>query len=469
MRKPLIVVLVWAVIVLTITACASDSAASKREEKEEPKVLTDEVKANDEASKEKTKKEEKEKEAEEKKKNQLEFERLEHVRGIYVTGQSAGGERFDTLLDLIDNTDLNAMVIDIKDDFGNITYEPDEKSDFASFGKPYIKDPRKLLKILQKNDVYPIARVVVFKDSVFAEENEDMTFLSGKQIWRNGNDEAFVSPFQKKVWEHNLAIAKDAAEMGFQEIQFDYVRFPEGFENRADELSYDKGDYADIEDDVEARVQAVTDFVIYAEEELREYDVDVSVDIFGYTAVVDNAPGIGQDLVKIGEHIDVISSMIYPSHWGEGSLGIAKPDLEPYDVMHEYVAKEKEKLFQMDDPPTSRPWIQDFTASWLGSGNYKAYGKEEVEAQIRGLNEAGIDEYLLWNASNNYTDNVNYKPSLDNDVIKAIKKEDKALRGEIEKEQKEENKDKANEKLETAEKEDDKENQEKTQAKQGDS
>src|SRR5699024_224204 len=122
----------------------------------------------------------------------------------------------------------------------------------------------------------------------------------------------FVNPFDKDVWDYNLAVAKEAAEMGFQEIQFDYVRFPEGFENRADTLNYDKGEYAAIEDDVEGRVTAINEFVAYAENELRDYDVDVSVDIFGYTAAVENAPGIGQDLVQIGEHIDVLSSMIIP-------------------------------------------------------------------------------------------------------------------------------------------------------------
>src|SRR5699024_1228684 len=130
---------------------------------------------------------------------------------------------------------------------------------------------------------------------------------------------------------------KEAAELGFQEIQFAYVRFPEGFENRADTPDYDKGDYADIEDDVKGRVDSINDFVGYAKEELVDYDVDVSVDVFGYTAAVENAPGIGQDLVQIGEHIDVLSSMIYPSHWGPGSLDIDKPDLEPYETVFRYV------------------------------------------------------------------------------------------------------------------------------------
>src|SRR5699024_7622302 len=133
-----------------------------------------------------------------------------------------------------------------------------------------------------------------------------------------------------------------------------------------------------------------------------------------------------------GEHIDVLSSMIYPSHWGEGSLDIDKPDLKPYETVFEYAVKEKDKLFRMDDPPISRPWIQDFTASCLGSGNYKEYGKEEVEALLRAMKVFGIDEYLLWNVSNNYTQYVDYTPAMDNNVLEQVEQDDEDLREEIE-------------------------------------
>src|SRR5699024_12669557 len=115
---------------------------------------------------------------------------------------------------------------------------------------------------------------------------------------------------------------------------------PEGLENRADTLHYDECEYAAIEDDVEGRVTAINEFVAYAENELRDYDVDVSVDIFGYTAAVENAPGIGQDLVQIGEHIAVLSSMIYPSHREPGSLDDVQPDLETYETASPYIEKQ---------------------------------------------------------------------------------------------------------------------------------
>lgn len=342
----------------------------------------------------------------------LVFEYPDAVRGIYVTGHSAGGSRFDRLLKLLDSTELNAMVIDLKDDFGNLTYKPAEDSPLYTMdiGKPYIKDPRKMLETLEKEGVYPIARVVVFKDSVLAEQRPELSFKEGNEVWKNGRKEAFVNPFMKEVWDHNVEIAIEAAKMGFQEIQFDYVRFPEGFEKRHDTLQYSMGTYEDSElDPVQRRVQAVTDFVAYAKDKLKPYDVDVSVDIFGYSATLPEAPGIGQNFSKISENVDVISSMIYPSHW-TSYFGIPKPDLEPYRLITEYAKVENAKLGELENPPVSRPWLQDFSAPWLGAGNYLRYGKNEVEAQIKALKDNGIDEYLLWNAGNNYTEGVDYTP-----------------------------------------------------------
>ncbi|OAT83176.1 GTP-binding protein [Bacillus sp. MKU004] len=338
------------------------------------------------------------------------FKYPDAIRGVYVTGHSAGGERINKLTNLVDSTDLNAMVIDIKDDNGNLTYEPEASSSYADIGQPYIKDPKSLLDKLEEKQIYPIARVVVFKDTVLANKKPELSYKDGGQVWKNGRGESFVNPFLKEVWDYNVGIAIEAAKMGFQEIQFDYVRFPEGFEKRDKELEYSTGEYTDKEkDNVQKRVQAVTDFVAYAEEKLKPYGVKVSVDIFGYTATLPEAPGIGQNFSKISEHVDVISSMIYPSHWTP-YFGIAKPDLQPYELVTEYAKLENKKLAELEDPPISRPWLQDFTASWLGSGNYKSYGKAEIEAQIKALNDQGINEFLLWDAGNSYTEGVDYTP-----------------------------------------------------------
>ncbi|WP_312095487.1 putative glycoside hydrolase [Niallia sp.] len=332
------------------------------------------------------------------------------VRGIYVNAHSIGGSKWNQLIDLVKDTELNAMVIDYKEDHGNLTFMPEEGSPYRKIGTTSIKNMTALLEQLEKEKIYPIARIVVFKDSVLAEAKPEWSFMEGKKLWTNGGGEAFVNPFEKKVWDYNVNLAIEAAKMGFQEIQFDYVRFPEGFEHKGDKLSYSKGDYEKLDiSEGEKRVEAVTDFVQYAKEKLEPYDVKVSVDIFGYTATLNEAPGIGQNFSRISNHVDVISSMIYPSHW-TNYFGIEKPDLHPYELVSEYIKVEKQKLNQLEHAPISRPWLQDFTATWLGKDNYQVYGKEEIQKQIKALNDQGVSEFLLWNAGNNYTKNVNYKP-----------------------------------------------------------
>jgi len=408
------------------------------------------------------------------------FEYPDAVRGIYVTGWSAGGNRMKTLLQLVDDTELNAMVIDIKDDDGYITFKPE--GDLAEYGQPYIRDPDALMKTLEEHRIYPIARIVVFKDSVLAKKRPELSYTQAGKVWRNGNGDGFINPFLKENWQHNVDAAILAAKLGFQEIQFDYVRFPEGFEKKDKVLQYSMGEYKDkkpakfVEQEkayadakaayeaglapldaavdtasvayhasptdenkktldtakkaladhkktepakpdfsekarfTQLRVDAVTDFVQYAREQLKPYGVKVSVDIFGYSATLPEAPGIGQNFSRISDNVDVISSMIYPSHWSDGYFGIKHPDTEPYRLVQEYAKREKEKLGALVNPPVSRPWIQDFTASWLAKGSYIRYGKEQVDAQIQALKDAGIHEYLIWNAGNKYSANVNYTP-----------------------------------------------------------
>lgn len=340
----------------------------------------------------------------------LHFEYPDAVRGIYVTGHSAGGGRFEKLIDLVNKSDLNTMVIDIKEDHGYLTFRPEEDSPFQEIGQNYISDPKQMMKTLEENEIYPIARIVVFKDSELAKAKPELSFTKNGEVWVNNRKEAFVNPFMKEVWEYNVDIAKMAAELGFKEIQFDYVRFPEGFENLDETLEYGIGDYVDSDlDNIQRRVEAVTDFVKYAREELSYYDVDVSVDIFGYAATIPEAPGIGQNFSKISENVDIISSMIYPSHW-TSYFGIDFPDKEPYRVITEYAKVENDLLGKLENPPVSRPWIQDFEAPWLYNGPPTKYGKKEVEAQIKALNENGINEFLIWNAGNVYTENVDYIP-----------------------------------------------------------
>lgn len=334
------------------------------------------------------------------------------VKGIYLTGSSAAGEAMDGLTQLVNETDLNAMVVDVKEDSGKILFDFESDHNLVETNTDPLMEASDLIDHFEENQIYPIARIVVFKDSVLAEQHPEYSFQQADgSVWTDPNGEAFVSPYLKEVWDYNIEVAKEAAKMGFKEIQFDYVRFPEGFENMAGNLQFDKGKYADLEADAsEHRVSAITDFAEYASEELKPYGVDVAVDIFGYTATIDEASGIGQNFLEISQHVDVISSMIYPSHWGPGHFDLPAPDLYPYELTDRYIQLEKENLGQLEDPPTSRPWLQDFTASYLGAGMYMEYGVEAVEDQIRALSDNNIHEFLLWDAANQYTLGVDYTP-----------------------------------------------------------
>lgn len=329
------------------------------------------------------------------------------VKGIYLTENTAANpERVDELIGYLNSNDLNAMVIDIKNDHGHVT--TDFNSDDAHIQKntkPVISDINALMKRFEEEQVYPIARIVAFKDSLLAKEEPGMSFLNPDgSIWEYGNGELFINPFLKETWDYAVNVGIEAAKVGFKEVQFDYVRFPEVFSNDDNGLFYDMGEFADLDlTPTEKRVKAISDFVAYAREKLMPYGVEVSVDIFGYAATVSEASGIGQDFSAISNNVDVISSMIYPSHWGPGNFDLSAPDLYPYEVVDEYMKVELPLLESLENMPTTRPWLQDFTASYLGAGYYKEYGQAEVMAQVQALKDHGVTEFLLWNAGNVYS------------------------------------------------------------------
>lgn len=162
-------------------------------------------------------------------------------------------------------------------------------------------------------------------------------------------------------------------------------------------------------------MDTITKFLEYANKELKPMGVNVSADVFGYSALVENAPGIGQSFPKISKNVDAISSMIYPSHWSNGDFGLQAPDTEPYKTVNRYIQKENSLLDTLGkDKPISRPWIQDFTASYLGAGNYIDYDAKAISEEVQALKDNGVNEFLLWNAGNDYTEGVNYNPKKGN-------------------------------------------------------
>ena len=341
-----------------------------------------------------------------------EFYPKDGVKGLYFNTYSINNpEVYNYITDLIENSNLNAVVVDIKDDWGNVTMKFDTDDEDILYSKIDIVDPKTLIEDLHKRGIYVIGRVTTFKDSIITEKHPDWGFtLSDGTLWKNGHQEAFMNPFLKEVQDYDIKIAKLAAEAGFDEIQFDYVRFAEGFETFGDTLEYSRGEFEDKTemDEGEKRVAAITGFVQRAREELQEYKVPISIDVFGYALQVRRAEGIGQDFDKMANQTDAISSMIYPSHWGSGSFEIEKPDLEPYNLVYRYLQEEQKVLGDLEHPPVSRPWIQDFTAPWIGEGNWMTYDGAAVQAQIDAIYDAGQNEYLIWNANSEYSSGVEY-------------------------------------------------------------
>lgn len=334
------------------------------------------------------------------------------VKGLYFNTYSINTpETYNKIVDLIEETDLNAVVIDIKDDWGNVTMNFDTDDEDIQYSKIDIVDPEALIEDFHSKGIYVIGRVTTFKDSIITEKHPDWGFtLDDGTLWKNGHEEAFMNPFLKEVQDYDLKIAKLAAESGFDEIQFDYVRFAEGFETFGDTLDYSRGEFENETemDEGEKRVSAITGFVQRAREELQAYNVPVSIDVFGYAMQVRRAEGIGQDFDQMANQTDVMSAMIYPSHWGSWSFDIEKPDLEPYELVFRYLEEEKKIFNEIEHPPVSRPWIQDFTASWIGEGNWMEYDGDAVQAQIDAIYDQGLNEYLIWNANSEYSSGVDY-------------------------------------------------------------
>lgn len=345
------------------------------------------------------------------------------VKGVYVTSENIADEAYlDKLIKYIDDTELNAMVINFKDDYGNIvgnfeTENPMIKDNIMNF-----VDLKKVLKKLEEHKIYPIARIVTFKDYMLSDDFPEYSFHDPEtgEIWKDGNGSQFVNPFLPEVWNYNVEIAVEAAKMGFKDIQFDYVRFPEGFETFGNDLEYEVGSYEyfvtdNPEEEGIERVIAISDFLNHARDQLKPYGVDVSADVFGYTAIAQGSPdvrGIGQDFARMSERVDVMSSMIYPSHWGDEFFDLVGPDMYPYEVVSAYINHEKKIFEDVKNKVISRPWLQDFTFP-VASGNFIEYGPNEVQAQINALYEQNIHEYLLWNASGEYTQGVDYAPDIE--------------------------------------------------------
>ncbi len=319
------------------------------------------------------------------------------VKGIYVTGPMAGNEAFQELLELVDGTELNTMVIDVKNDEGKISWQMDLES-ARSLGActPYIGDIGSFMRTLEEHGIYTIARIVCFKDPCLAAGKPELALkkADGTPV-TDGGGMAWVNPYREEVWEYLTEVAEASVEAGFDEIQFDYVRFPIGEDAEAAEYGVDMGETE--------KQQAIGGFLEYAVNRLHGKGVVVTADVFGTIIGSEtDVEQVGQDYAVLGETIDVLSPMVYPSHYGNGVFGLDVPDAHPYETVLAALSGSKEELegIPEDKRAAVRPWLQAFTATWVNG--HISYGGEQVRQQIQAVYDAGYEEWILWNAVNRY-------------------------------------------------------------------
>ncbi len=330
------------------------------------------------------------------------------VHGIYVTGAVAGIDRINELIELADETDINAFVIDIKNDAGEITYRMNTPtvtrigSDFN-----YIPDMEGLIAKCKEHNIYLIARIVSFKDPFLAKAIPEYALHTADgSVFHDSSGIAWMNPYEPGVWDYLMEIATEVTRIGFDEVQFDYIRFPtdRGMANVV---------FGDAAED-HTKIDIINEFTIYARETLSPLSVIVSADVFG--TIIDNSGDqsiVGQDYAEMASNLDIICPMIYPSHYGSGSYNINVPDANPYLTISKALGASRVALDQNGQdtvyallksglPSYSRvrPWLQAFTATWV-SGHIQ-YGREQIQEQIQAVYDAGYDEWILWNASSRY-------------------------------------------------------------------
>jgi hypothetical protein len=321
------------------------------------------------------------------------------AKALYLTGWTVGSTKnVDHYIELANTTEINSYVVDIKDDDGFVGYESQvpEVQASGTWKKKYNADS--VLKAFHDNDIYVIGRVVVFKDPLYSVKRPDLAIKNASGgVWKDKDGLSWLNPYNEEAWEYTVKIAKEAVEKGFDEIQFDYIRFPSDGKKSQN--------YSGADQEKE-KYQAICDFLAYAKEHITE--VPISADVYGIILESpEDREGIGQYLEYIGKDIDYISPMVYPSHYAAGQIvnkvAFPKPDLDPYGVVYNSLVKGRERIAQVSGYKAGvRAYLQDFNAPWLGKGYYQEYGAEQVRQQIQAVYDAGYEEWIFWDSKNTY-------------------------------------------------------------------
>lgn len=314
------------------------------------------------------------------------------VRGLYVNRwASQSSKRMMQLVAMCDRTEANALVIDMKDEFG-LNYEtanPAFQKNAGSSGK--VRNLKALLDTLRAHKILAIARIVVFKDSVTARANPDWTIRKQDgSIWRDHKGLAWVNPNHKALWQYNIGVAEELVKLGFGEVQFDYIRFPEPYKSLPVQVFPGA--------DGTPKPQVIAQFLKEAKARLNPLGVRVTADIFGLVTTVPGALEVAQQWETLAPVTDVLLPMVYPSHYPRGAFGAARPNAEPYLVVHSAIKRARERNVKLGitGKTAVRPWIQAFT---LGKPEY---GAAEVKEQLRAVYDAGYEGWILWSPGSKY-------------------------------------------------------------------
>jgi hypothetical protein len=314
------------------------------------------------------------------------------IRGLYLNRFAAQSPRkMRHLLGIADTTEINGFVIDMKDEFGlNYRSKNPQIARNAGGDRGYVGNVKALVDTVKAHGIVPIARIVAFKDPVAAQVNPDWTIRrEDGSVWNDKEGLAWVNAFSKDVWEYNLAVAEELVDLGFEEIQWDYIRFPEPYRSLPKQV---------FPGATISKPEALAEFLKLARERLHRKGVRSTADIFGLVTTVRGALEVGQWWEKISPHVDVVLPMVYPSHYPRGAFGIERPNAEPYKIIRIALdtARKRDEKLGITQGEHVRPWIQAFS---LGQPKY---GPEEIKQQKQASYDAGYRGWVLWSPGSMY-------------------------------------------------------------------
>ncbi len=319
------------------------------------------------------------------------------VKAIYMTSWVAGTKKMrDRLIGIIDDTEINSVVIDIKDYSGIIAFEVSNPilKDAEEIRIPSIKE---FIGLLHSKGIYVIGRITVFQDPLYANANPTGAVQkeSDRTVWKDYKGLSFVDAGNKKYWKYIVAVSKESYSVGFDELNFDYIRFPSDGNMR--DIYYPISEKRILADPDFGKAKIMRDFFRYLNEELSGVGVITSADLFGMSMTNKDDLNIGQVLEYASPYFDYIAPMVYPSHYPRTFIGLDNPNKYPYEVVKYSMDRGVERLISASTSPLKlRPWLQDF--DYGGD-----YGVKEVKAQIQATYDAGLTSWMLWDPSNRYT------------------------------------------------------------------